>query len=410
MRRGLTLAAIRHRVFLWRRALGCERAFVVIFLGALALLALTSSVTAPSRFARSIYRADELPALQATVVNDVGQAPTLRFRILQLTDMHYTGRQHYPCRNPPHKAVERHLPCTESRMTEFIRHLLDTVEPDFVVFSGDLIESVEVPHTAAEVVDALHAATSEVVRRNLPWSMVFGNHDEGTTMSRRVMFGHLEDLPFGYIAMGPEGIGGVGNYALRVQAPQDGPWNARKSIPSLLRLYFIDSVKGLFTPSQLEFVTELSAATYHEHVPALMFFHHPLHEFKQYVDGDGQGQRLEKVSHGDHNSGMFDALAQMGDVKGVFVGHDHFNDYCFYNAPLHLCYGGGVGYGAAYGFEYTPRRARVIEWTWKTDAERITTWLHEDLSMGGTVSDKYKVFERKHARQKLRAHDDMFLV
>ncbi|OQR94416.1 hypothetical protein ACHHYP_01323 [Achlya hypogyna] len=346
--------------------------------------------------------AEDLPALVATVVTDVGQAPTLRFRILQITDMHYTGRQHYPCRDPPQKHIERHLPCTESKMTEFIGYLLDTVEPDFVVFTGDQIEAIEVEQSPQQVVQAIQAATSEVVKRNLPWSIVFGNHDEGRTMTRTEMLGHYQDLPFGFVQAGPAEIGGVGNYALAVHAPEEGPWYAHKSFKPLLRLYFMDSGRGLFSPAQVEYMTYLSAATFHEHVPALMFFHHPLHEFAAFKDSMGQGTQGEKVSAGAVNTGMFDAITQMGDVKGVFVGHDHFNDYCFEKESVHLCYGGGVGYGAAYSYKDLHRKARVIEWTWTAEEERIVTWLHEDPTTGGKVSAKYDVFGRKHGKGNLR--------
>jgi hypothetical protein len=49
----------------------------------------------------------------------------------------------------------------------------------------------------------------------------------------------------------------------------------------------------------------------------------------------------------------------MGDVKSVFIGHDHLNDFCGNIKGIWFCYGGGFGYHA-YGKASWPRRGRVI--------------------------------------------------
>lgn len=90
----------------------------------------------------------------------------------------------------------------------------------------------------------------------------------------------------------------------------------------------------------------------------------------------------------------------MRDVKAVFFGHDHLNDFCGELNHISVCYGGGFGYHA-YGRAGWPRRARVIKaelrkgsktWmgiqnilTWKRiDDERLTKiddqvlWSHAD--------------------------------
>ena len=59
------------------------------------------------------------------------------------------------------------------------------------------------------------------------------------------------------------------------------------------------------------------------------------------------------------NSGVLKTLVSIKDVKAVFLGHDHTNDFCGNLEGIWFCYGGGFGYHG-YGRAGLPRRARVI--------------------------------------------------
>lgn len=83
------------------------------------------------------------------------------------------------------------------------------------------------------------------------------------------------------------------------------------------------------------------------------------------------------------NSGVLQTLVSMRDVKAVFMGHDHNNDFCGDLENIWFCYGGGFGYHG-YGKAGWRRRARVIlaelgkgEKGW-TGVERIKTWKRLD--------------------------------
>jgi len=52
-------------------------------------------------------------------------------------------------------------------------------------------------------------------------------------------------------------------------------------------------------------------------------------------------------------------MVEAGDVKAVFIGHDHLNDFCGELTGIQLCYAGGFGYHA-YGKAGWSRRARVV--------------------------------------------------
>jgi len=122
------------------------------------------------------------PPLQARYVNTF-EYPNgaLKFKILQIADTHYTGNKGFKCRDPPKIFNGMKEPCVEERMTEFIGNLLDLEKPDMVVFTGDQIEAIEVKRSVFELNKALYDVYSEVIEREIPWAMVFGNHDEGVS-------------------------------------------------------------------------------------------------------------------------------------------------------------------------------------------------------------------------------------
>ena len=57
------------------------------------------------------------------------------------------------------------------------------------------------------------------------------------------------------------------------------------------------------------------------------------------------GERNEDECPGPVNSGLFSAMLERGDVKGVFCGHDHVNTYCGNYYGILLGYAGNAGFG-----------------------------------------------------------------
>ncbi|ETW04121.1 hypothetical protein H310_04481 [Aphanomyces invadans] len=404
-----SMDSIQHSIFLMRRRISWRKAiqFLLIVAVSVSLLyALSVNLFVVSTHKYIHYSGLDLdvvakPPLVARAVRAQShEPPLLAFTILQIPDMHYTGNPNHPCRNPP----PSEYPCTEANMTAFVASLLDDVKPDFVVFTGDQIESVEVHQSVYQVNQALYAFSKGTIERNIPWAMVFGNHDQGDSMSKREMFRRLNAMPLSYSEFGPKtSTSRVGNYHLQIDAPVAGTWGP--SGKALLRLYFLDSEDGQFTPDQQTHLLDVAAQHAHQHVPALVFFHNPLPEYAEFEsaiknDLPRQGHLGEAVTHAHTNSHLFETILQMGDVKATFAGHDHLNDYCFRKDSVHLCYGGGVGYGAAYGNDAIPRRARVIEWALAPREEVITTHLVQRSNTGSiTHGESYLIYQRKNLKQ-----------
>ncbi|KAJ8561857.1 hypothetical protein ON010_g7822 [Phytophthora cinnamomi] len=355
---------------------------------------------------------------------------TLSFKVLQIADMHLTGNPDYACSSGPDSipanllaaasviaeqlreesnssssvsAGEASDPmyneCREAVTIAFLDELLDIEQPDFVVFSGDNVQTdldTEM-HTFA-----MNIFTARVESRGIPWAAVFGNHDTEGGLTRQEMLELMtEGKQYSHVKYGPRDIGGVGNYEVNVVAPTNGPWGEEGS--TVFRMYFLDSHASIDTATyplvndpddydwiketQIEFYRELAqshiaeaassanSSSENASVPAVMYYHIPLPEYAMASTLTRAGDKNEETASAAVNSGLFSALLEVGDVKATFVGHDHVNEYCYLRQGIQLCYGGGIGLGRAYGLTDFERRARVLEWTYNTNQTRtLQSW------------------------------------
>jgi len=129
--------------------------------------------------------------------------------------------------------------------------------------------------------------------------------------------------------------------------------------------------------------TEILAPASRSRLPELCFFHIPFPEYeKVWAKGGCVGHKLEDVCCPKVNSGFFAALRDAGHVNGVFVGHDHLNDYCGDLEGIRLCYGRGGSFNG-YGKDGYLKGARLIRLT--EGVRDFQTWIRlED----GTVENQ----------------------
>ncbi|GFY86982.1 UDP-Glycosyltransferase superfamily protein [Actinidia rufa] len=64
------------------------------------------------------------------------------------------------------------------------------------------------------------------------------------------------------------------------------------------------------------------------HTPGLVHCHIPLTEFASLDSSNFTGVKQESIGSASVNSGFFTTMVEVGDVKVVFTGHDHANDFC----------------------------------------------------------------------------------
>ena len=231
------------------------------------------------------------------------------FRILQVTDTHIDWDM-----QPEYEKAFAQL-CD----------MLDSGKPDLVIFTGDVVtESAggEVPWQ--EFLKPLD-------ERNIPFALTYGNHDRESVLMDSRMAELITAHPSCITTM----KSGVIDDTLIELLSSDGSGTAAV-------LYVMDSGDystvppvgeyGWFPMSQLEWYNNLShsyaAANGGCPVPSYMFFHIPLCEYySAYNKALIDGSRDEHECPGELNSGMYALIKANADVHGVFVGHDHDNDY-----------------------------------------------------------------------------------
>jgi 3',5'-cyclic AMP phosphodiesterase CpdA len=274
------------------------------------------------------------------------------FRIAQFTDIHW---------NPTSENNPKNL--------ETIRMVLESEKPDLVILTGDIVTA----GPAAKGWTELGGALSE---SGIPWAVTLGNHDDEADMNREQIFALLTGL-LGFVGSEGPDISGTGNYVLQVlhhasEQPAALIWCFDShGYPSLKEHGDYDWIKH----DQIEWYRNLSAAytakNNQQILPALAYFHIPLPEYSLVaIQEDKTGRFEEKVCSPEINSGLFAAFLERGDVMGMFVGHDHVNNYIGTHLGIALGYGQHSGIDS-YG-EF-PKGARIVEL--QEGVRSFTTWI-----------------------------------
>ncbi|KAJ4803867.1 purple acid phosphatase 14 [Rhynchospora pubera] len=295
---------------------------------------------------------------------------TGEFKIVQVADMHYADGRSTGCLDvfPNQEAT-----CSDLNTTDFLFRVFRAENPDLVVFTGDNIFGFD----ATDPVKSMNMAFAPAVALKLPWAAILGNHDQESSLSREGVMRHIVTMPHTLSQLNPDvsEIDGYGNYNIEISGPE-GSALVNKSV---LNLYFLDSgdystvpsITGYGwikpsqqvwfqkTSSQLQKMYKSAPHAQKESAPGLVYFHIPLPEYSSFDSSNFTGVRQEGISSASINSGFFATMVEAGDVKAVFTGHDHLNDFCGKLTGIELCYAGGFGYHA-YGKAGWSRRTRVV--------------------------------------------------
>jgi 3',5'-cyclic AMP phosphodiesterase CpdA len=293
--------------------------------------------------------------------------PSGKFKIVQLTDLHYI-------KGNPEADVA----------LECINKTLEYEKPDLIIITGDLIYGTPADECMKTLMDLISS-------KKINFIVLFGNHDDEFGLSRVELFEIIKAYPYN-LTSSVEGISGVSNgfYTLKDKDGKDA-----------FVLYYFDSnayskiegIKGYdyIQFDQINWYREKSAGFTEKNqgrpVPSLAFFHIPFPEFAQAASDEKApliGSRTEVVCSPQLNSGLFAAMKEMGDVRGVFVGHDHDNDYLTIRNGIALAYGRFSGANTEYN-NLKPNGCRVIELT--EGESGFKTWIRlRDGSVIHTVN------------------------
>ncbi|GAA5953455.1 hypothetical protein JCM8115_000530 [Rhodotorula mucilaginosa] len=166
--------------------------------------------------------------------------PTLRFsaegkyKILQVADLHFSvGPGECRDLDPQHEQLCKDIGADVYSL-KWLETALDETEPDLVVFSGDQLNGQKTSWDAQSVIMKFAPL---VYRRKIPWTIIFGNHDEeDTDLDHEKQMNLMRHLPLFIGESGPTAVSGVGNYVRSIRSPE-GSLDDRP----LFTMYFLDS-------------------------------------------------------------------------------------------------------------------------------------------------------------------------
>lgn len=253
-------------------------------------------------------------------------------KILQLTDLHLTYG----------------IDSNDRKTFNLIEDLAKSDDFDLIVITGDMMMSPSAPWLFSKLVKQMESL-------KIPWTFTFGNHeieyhDYSTFIDR------IQDTEYLLFKVGPElDGGGYGNFKIEF---------TKNSVP-FYNAYFFDShaSRDEYTEDEGEYdYIKTSQVDWYESkvaldtVDSVMFMHIPLRQYMNPVDFVGIFNE-DKVYAQGVDTGLFASMVANGRTKGLFVGHDHLNDFYIVMDNIYLAYGRISGYNAYGNLE---RGGRVI--------------------------------------------------
>lgn len=279
------------------------------------------------------------------------------FKILQLTDLHWNDTEKE----------------NNKKNIQLLNYLVKAENPDLILFTGDVV--VDPP-----ILKGWQNLGKVMEKLQKPWAAVMGNHDteERNKFTRMDIHQYINQLPY-YISSEQLENYQISSFVI--------PISNYKSTEISHLLYCIDSKDyaknqdyshyAWIELDQINWYRKNSNQhkknNYGEYIHSLAFFHIPLPEYNLVKESTTLlGQFKEGPSSASLNSGLFCNMLEQGDIKGIFVGHDHENDFISIYKGIALGYGRVSGYGAYGNLSRGGRIIKLYE-----GQKRFDSWIHD---------------------------------
>lgn len=297
------------------------------------------------------------------------------FKIMQMSDFQDYVNDEKPEVNP--------------RSIELMTKAIAQEQPDLVVMTGDQIGGNMNGEQLQNYITQMVAPLEEA---GVPWLVTYGNHDEDATDALAEGWNKIRQLDF-YMSfahnVNQPSMSGVESVDENGNTIAVGDMNIlvydNNGEKPLYNVWAFDSNR--YTDGGYDIIRHDQVSWYYETskelesqyglLNSLMFFHIPLPEWgimtSDALRYDVSGHKYEDECPGVVNSGLFAAASERGDVRGMFVGHDHVNDYVGTYRNIVLGYDANVGfqtYGLGGEENNYMRGVRVFE----LNAEDLSTF------------------------------------
>ncbi len=299
----------------------------------------------------------------------------------------------------------------------FLEKAIDLEKPDLVVFTGDQLKGYSLAfkgkNKKVKVKKAMELFLEPFNKKNIPFTLTFGNHDEETGIGKIEQEEMYQSFA-NYIQPDQEGNPGCKGIYIKDE----------KTLNPRFALYLLDSgtseKKGGYegvSQENIDWFTNIreeEEKNHGEKTPGILLIHIPLEEYyetltvtdcktkgrvKGYQKGYEGYYQLPNPKEGDffkeapcvpnENRGLFKVLKEDGKMKGVYCGHDHKNSFAKDYQGIELAYtpcSGFAGYGPG-----VDRGVRIFTITQK---ENEVTYTSQVISyrqlLGKKVSAPFK--------------------
>ncbi|MCD7872413.1 MAG: metallophosphoesterase family protein [Clostridiales bacterium] len=251
-----------------------------------------------------------------------------------------------------------------------INAAIEKEKPDLIVYSGDQIWGKSAFRGSRKKAESsLKKLTEPAVSAKIPFAVCFGNHDRQIGLTNEEQFEIYKKFPY-FAGENISGADGCANQVIEIN--ENGK--------TKFLLYLIDSHSNLkigydnVHKNQIDWYKRTRdeyEKKYGYPIPSIVIQHIPvpevmklLNEVPKKTKGAVQGFRnhtgkwyvlnkdkvnkngFMKESPADpmENSGEFEAMAEKGDVKGIYFGHDHNNSFNGKVGGIDLGYTQGAGF------------------------------------------------------------------
>lgn len=309
----------------------------------------------------------------AEEVADTSAETTLKFnedgsfKIMQVADLQDTA-------NPSKKALE------------YVKEIAAEEKPDLFILTGDNISDSVArgftkAHSVKKVRKAIDAFMSVFEEIGVPVAVIFGNHDAEGYVSKEEQMAIYNEYDCCIAIDEGERISGCGTYNLPILSSDESRiaynlWLFDSNMYDPLADGY-DHVHEDQIDWYVEKSNELKALNGGNPVPSMVFQHIIVGEiFNALVESEegapnavqvgdkflalpenATGSLLERPAAPARDSMQFEKMLEQGDVKAMFFGHDHKNDFVVPYMGIDLSTTPAAGFG---GYGADNRGVRII--------------------------------------------------
>ena len=276
-----------------------------------------------------------------------GRIDNSNFKIMVTTDLHLWDN----------------MPLVNKSL-DMLAKQLAAEKPDLLLITGDAIL------TEYQQLDCIQFGRF-MEKAGIYWAYCFGNHEARAEkeLHKYFMLKNIESFPHCLSKFGDPSLFGYGNFKINIMNSDntikqsifmfdsgrdiEEPYRSQYGLPETATGY--DFIKKEQIDWYKNSITELEAE--YGKFKSMVMMHIPIKEYEEVYEKVGEdkyvptgkaeilfGEMREDVGSSVYNSGLFDAILELGSTNAVFSGHDHINDFCALYKGVYLVYAQCNGY------------------------------------------------------------------